>query len=190
MVERGPEFNINTYLGSLIHDIHDSLKSNHFLHWSSKQSHHKLSMRHIRARTRSIGARLKDLPVLYSGKATEQALISKYNHNTRWSVEHQYPRQVAGYDLYFWAIDQTVYDDQHLDELVKRLRDCRTVNFTTRDENRLLYKHQGYGTFQSPAQSYYDAGIVLVDWPKGAKISKLPEYHPHLIPHLHIKDKL
>lgn len=185
MALRGPEFDITTYIGSLILDIHDSLKANYALHHQSKLTHTKLSMRHIRARSRSIGSRLKDLPTLYSGLASEQALINKYNHNTRWCVEHRYPRQVAGYDLYYWAVHHPLYSDDCIEELVLKLRDCRTVNFTTKEENRSLYKHQLYGRFQSHTQAYADAGIKLLAWPKGTKICNLPELHPHIIPKLH-----
>lgn len=177
-----PEYDINTYVGSLIDDIHSSLKANHALHWDSNGNKHKLSMRHVRARSRSIGARLNDLPVIYSGFATEAALIQKYNFNTRWCVEHQYPRQVAGYDLYYWSIEQPLYDDTCFDELVVRLNDCRTINFTTKEENQRLFKFQGYGTFESPEKAYEKADVKLIPWPKNTKINKLPEIHPFLLP--------
>ena len=174
------EYDVNTYLGSLVDDIHNSLKANHHLHHHFKKNHQKLSMRHVRARCRSIGARLADLPVIYSGNTSEKALVEKYNNGTRWSVEHQYPRQVAGYDLYYWAVQLESYGDEQLTELIEKLKECRTVNMTTKQENKDLYQFQLYGKFKGIEQSYKEAGIVLLNWPKGAHISNLRVVYPHL----------
>lgn len=175
------EYDINTYLGSLVADIYESLKTNHHLFRSTP---YLFSKSHIQARARSIGARLYDLPTIYSGRASERALIEKYNTNCNWSLEHQYPRQVAGYDLYYWSVCQPEFAEKQFDELVIKLRECRLVNYTTRQENKRLYQFQIYGTFKSPEQSYKKANITLLDWSKGKHISDLPNAYPHLIPYL------
>jgi hypothetical protein len=175
------EKNIDSYLGALIDDIHQSLKANHLQYHSSGG---KVSRAHIQARTRSIGARLKDLPVIYSGYTSEQALINKYNTGERWSVEHQYPRQVAGHDLYNWVVSMPTYTDAMIPTLIEKLRACRTINHTTKEENRRLHKYQLKGVFSTPEKAYKEANVILLQWKQGTRIKLLPDIYPHLTPYL------
>lgn len=135
---------------------------------------------------RTIGTLIYELKGNYSGFASVDALIQKYNFNHRWSREHMWPRQMAGEALIvdFWKKSRTnkFTPDQMMTQLREDLEQLTVVNYTTKEENDRLRSFQEAHTWISPEHAYRQAGIKLVLWPSNTRITKLPYLYPYLKP--------
>lgn len=132
---------------------------------------------------RVVGNEIYELPPIYSGYASKQALIEKYLNKTEWTKEHMWPRQMAGEALVQFVWNQSKHKKYTIcvDEMIDDLKDLTVVNYTTKNENMLLKPYQRKDSWVSPEYAYEMAKIELLPWPPKTLINKLPQIHPELV---------
>ena len=107
---------------------------------------------------------LPNIPELYSGKISEQALASLQSNlpSTKLVEEHGIPRKVAGRLLFTTYLEDLRQDPKAFERLY--LEKFGRYNLILKKENERLRKFQRASVFTSEESSYAQAGIVLLDF--------------------------
>jgi hypothetical protein len=124
-------------------------------HWIDKQKPHLDVPSHLHITINALRNVLFDLPCIYSGYTSQEAINRKYKRS-QMTVEHYHSRQRSARSIVYMAMRGAP-----VDALADEIREACKVHYTTKEENLALIPYQRADDYDW-REAYKACNIILV----------------------------